>query len=392
MAERYYLKKGRKELKYTERKAMYECLVFADNHIGVYEGSSIDEQSGLNTRLIDCLEVWDEIMNYARLKKIKNIIFIGDRFRSTNPEGYIRDLADEKLKAMSDEFTLLCVVGNHDYYKKSSFYHSYGVAHIFKESFKGLILIDKPTVTPITHASGHINFWGLPFGHNLEELPLHESFDKNEFNVLLFHDDVVGTKYPSGHPVETGFDMNELTDFDLVLGGHIHLAQKFPTVKGGYVGSVTQLKRDDAGIDKGFWHFKIDPEKKTVESNLIKSAAPEYVVKEITFEKGDEYKSLFNEKGLDGNYLFLRARGNRAVLSTVNAGLIEKELIEHFSLRFCKVELEVERGTEFKYEELQESKSVDDEVNFLIDKEDTTGLKEGELRDVGLWIAQEVSQ
>jgi DNA repair exonuclease SbcCD nuclease subunit len=203
---------------------------------------------------------------------------------------------------------------------------------------------------------------------------------------------VAGTKYPSGHAVEKGFDTESFSPFDLVLGGHIHLAQKFSdNIKGGYVGSVTQLKRDDAGIDKGFWHFKIDPAKKTVDSGFIKSQAPEYVVKQITFEKGDEYKALFKEKGLEGNYFFLRAKGNRAVLSTVDVSLIEKELIEKLSLRFCKVELEVERGTEFKYEELQESKSVDDEVNFLIEKEDITGLDKGELREVGLWITKEVA-
>ncbi len=391
MTKRYYLKKGKKELKFKERKPMFEFIVFADNHIGVYEGSSVDEQTGLNTRLIDCLSVWDDVMSYARLKKIKVIAFLGDRFRSTNPEGYIRDLADEKLKAMSSEFTLLCLVGNHDYYKKSSFYHSYGVAHIFEESFRGLTLIDKPTVTPIVHHSGQINFWGLPFGHDLINQDFSRHFDTDQFNVLLFHHDVIGTKYPSGHAVETGLDMKSLSAFDLVLGGHIHLAQKFADVKGGYVGSVTQLKRDDAGVDKGFWHFKIDPDIKTVDSNLVRSKAPEYVVKEITFEKGDEYKALFKDNELEGNYFYLRARGNRAVLSTVNTGLIEKELIENLNLRFCKVELEVERGTEFKYEELQESKNVDDEVDFLIGKEDTTGLDKGELKEVGLWISKEVA-
>jgi len=165
--------------------------VFGDCHLGVYEGSIIDD-NGLNGRLVDGLKVWDGIEEYALENHIETIVFLGDRFRSTNPKGYIRDLADEKLKRFIDKFKFISIVGNHDYYEKSSVYHSYGIKNIFVKELDSFILFDKPGSVSFEG----VRFWGLPFGSNCGEFNF-ENWNEGDYNILLFHD---ALDHFSAHP------------------------------------------------------------------------------------------------------------------------------------------------------------------------------------------------
>ncbi len=363
-------------------------IVFGDIHLGTYEGSILDE-TGLNGRLIDGLKVWDEIEKYALENNIKIITFLGDRFRSSNPKGYIRDLADEKLKRFATKFDFLCLVGNHDYYEKSSFYHSYGVAHIFKENLSRLTLMDNPGNV----AFEDIVFWGLPFGRKIEEFDF-TNFDENYYNILLFHDEVVGAKYPNGVLCRKGLFVDDLKRFDLVLGGHIHLAQEISGCSGGFVGSVTQLKKDDAVYQRGWWDITIENRK--LEIKKIESKAPKYILQEIKIDKGDEYKLFFQDEEwlnfLKGNYLILKATGNKTILSRLDRKGIERELINKCGLRFCTFELDMRKTYDFKMPELQKAKSISQEIEIILDKWDLQNLSKEDLRNVGLSISNEVDK
>ena len=362
-------------------------IVFGDIHLGTYEGSVLDE-TGLNGRLIDGLNVWDEISKYAVDNNIKTIAFLGDRFRSSNPKGYIRDLADEKLKMFGINFDFLCLVGNHDYYEKSSFYHSFGVAHIFKENLSRLFLLDNPGNVVLED----VVFWGLPFGRKMEEFDFTD-FDENYYNILLFHDEVVGAKYSNGVVCRKGLNVDDLKRFDLVLGGHIHLSQEITGCKGGFVGSVTQLKKDDAAYTRGWWDITI--ENRQLNIRKIESNAPKYILQEIKIDKGDEYKVFFQDdwlKILKGNYLILKATGNKTILYNLNRKEIERELIDKCNLRFCTFELDMKKTYEFKIPELQKCKDVSYEIEIILDKLDLQNLKKEDLRAVGLKINNEVDK
>ena len=363
-------------------------IVFGDIHLGTYIGSVLDE-TGLNGRLIDGLKVWDEIEEYAVENNIKKVSFLGDRFRSSNPKGYIRDLADEKLKRFATKFDFLCLVGNHDYYEKSSFYHSYGVAHIFKENLPRLVMLDNPGNV----VYDDVVFWGLPFGRKMQEFDF-TSFDKDKCNILLFHDEVVGAKYSNGVLCRKGLFVDDLKRFDLVLGGHIHLAQEIPGCNGGFIGSVTQLKKDDSDCLRGWWDITI--ENKHIEIKKIESKAPKYILQEIKIDKGDEYKLFFQDKEwlsfLKGNYLILKATGNKTILSSLNRKKIERELIDKCELRFCTFELDMRKTYDFKMPELQKAKSILQEIEVILDKWDLQNLNKEDLRDIGLQISDEVDK
>jgi DNA repair exonuclease SbcCD nuclease subunit len=361
-------------------------LAFTDGHIGTYEGAVIDEETDLNGRLIDGLNVWDEVEQYAMSNGIKTVAFLGDRFRSCNPKGYIRDLADEKLRNFACKFQFFCLVGNHDYYEKSSFYHSYGVAHVFKDELPGLVLFEKPCVYAY---DTDITFWALPHGRRMDELKV--KFDDKDCNIFMFHDDVVGARYPSGMKVEKGLRADDWSRFDLVLGGHIHLPQSISGCKGGYVGSVSQLKKDDEGSKRGWWDIKVHG--KEIEIEKIESNAPKYIIERIEMEKGDEWNVFINDEKkkekIKGNYFILQATLNRSVLSVIDKTKIEQILIEKCGVRFCTFEPEVNVNYEFKMPELKKTKSVEEEINVVLKRLDLQGLDESELRNVGLQICRE---
>lgn len=363
-------------------------IVFADSHIGTYAGSSFDEDSGLDSRLVDGLKVWDEIEKYAELNSIKTIIFLGDRFRSSNPQGYIRDLADEKLRNFSKKFKFLCLVGNHDYYTKSSFYHSYGVGHIFKEELSGLVLFDDPSTVCIDD----VCFWALPYARTFSELNLLD-WRYDCCNVLLFHNEAVGAKFPSGMTCEKGLKPEEFKKFDLVLGGHIHLSQRIAGSIGGFVGSVTQLRRDDANQRRGWWDIIIEDKK--VEIKEVESSAPKYILGEIDLLKGDEWQKYYKDKNwinkMKGNYFILKGVGSKKVFSTIDRRKLEQELVSKCELRSCVFEPDIQKNYEFKFPELRNVRTHEEEIDIALNRLDRTGLEIHDLKRVGLKIKEEMN-
>src|SRR5437773_4629176 len=94
-------------------------VVFSDGHIGEYGEGRIDPSTGLNTRLLDTLGVWDWVREQAKYEKADLVIFGGDRFKPHKPPTWMRDLADVRLNRFNlDNINIACLLGNHDNYDK----------------------------------------------------------------------------------------------------------------------------------------------------------------------------------------------------------------------------------------------------------------------------------
>jgi len=85
---------------------------FADCHIGNY-GTKLDPETGLNARLIDCVNSVRFVVEDATERDAKVLLFCGDMFRSAKPTPTELVLAGEALHA-GRRLRVIAIDGNHD--------------------------------------------------------------------------------------------------------------------------------------------------------------------------------------------------------------------------------------------------------------------------------------
>ena len=88
---------------------------FADVHIGVENYSKIDPGTGLSTRLIDFLDTFDEVVDYAMGNGADLVLFCGDAYKSRDPsQTHQREFAKRVARLSAAGIPVFLVVGNHD--------------------------------------------------------------------------------------------------------------------------------------------------------------------------------------------------------------------------------------------------------------------------------------
>jgi DNA repair exonuclease SbcCD nuclease subunit len=239
----------------------------------VYSDIHYDRLGARCVTLDDCKSVEKAFYNRFAEGGFDFTIFCGDRFLKREPEDEVKTLADMTLLNVSGLHYHL--IGNHDWVTKSQKWHtSMLVAHF--NQCGGRFIIDAPGTR--SHIAGRerpleVRIHSLPAGFEME-MQVYET-DPNALNIFIFHDMVMGCKLDDAGNVlaESGMRLSEIDrpEFDLVLGGDIHIPQRLPfkNTTGGYVGSVMQRTRADANCERGWmevtatrldgvWNFDID--------------------------------------------------------------------------------------------------------------------------------------
>lgn len=240
-------------------------------------------------RLEDTLKVEEQITNYCLENGVKLVLFLGDRFKWRNPQGWLRDIVDRKwVERLNKGIEIVTLTGQHDQYEKSGELHSYMTFNVFDK--ENITVVDKFLIFEF----GHFILYCVSYGgfENYLKWVENSQLKKDCFNIFLMHGMIKGAKVSEESDFITdGVDRENLEDFDLVLCGDIHLPQmlEFKKTKGGYVGSVLQLTKADIGSERGFLDVtcSIDNGRKNVEWKFIKSSAPDFI--EVDF---DEIKNV----------------------------------------------------------------------------------------------------
>ncbi len=90
-------------------------LHYADVHIGVENYSRTDPQTGLSTRLLDFLDTFDEVVDYAIDSGIDLALFCGDAYKSRDPsQTHQREFASRIVRLADAGIPSFLLVGNHD--------------------------------------------------------------------------------------------------------------------------------------------------------------------------------------------------------------------------------------------------------------------------------------
>ena len=93
-----------------------KVLHFSDLHIG-YErySKTTDLKTGLDDRIVDFLNVFDELIDYAINEDVDLVLFAGDAFKTRNPTPtHLREFSKRLLKLTDNDIPVVLVVGNHD--------------------------------------------------------------------------------------------------------------------------------------------------------------------------------------------------------------------------------------------------------------------------------------
>lgn len=244
-----------------------KVLFFSDGHIGDYIEGNVHPATGLNTRLLDTLRVWDWALEVAKDNLVDQVIFGGDRFRSNRPPAWMRDLADDKLARFADaRIPIACLLGNHDLYDRVGRFNSWDGVKVWNRS-SYIDVFDQPG----TLNGDGVVFHMLPYGFHKFEQPI----DPERRNIAVFHDNVIGMSSYGGKQIaQDGIRPEELDrpEFFMVLGGHVHLRQELPfkNTIGLHIGSPLERFEDGFQGEKGALLVDTD----STEIEFIKSPLP----------------------------------------------------------------------------------------------------------------------
>lgn len=261
-------------------------LHFADIHIGMENYGHLDSATGINSRVLDFLRRFDEVITYGLKHDVDLVIFAGDAFKTRDPNPTLQREFARRVKRLVDAgVPLVMLVGNHDLpamEKKASsidIYRTLGVPNVIVSWEEALHIVETKR--------GRVQIATAPYpmrnrlmaqaehqGKSIEELDkslqeivgdniraLADQIDARWPAILTGHFTVSGAVYGSERSVMIGGDVpalkSVLTDgpWDYVALGHIHKHQdlnegRYPAVV--YPGSLERIDFGEEREAKGF--------------------------------------------------------------------------------------------------------------------------------------------
>lgn len=229
----------------------------ADLHLGY-------AQYNLDVRREDFNTAFREVVDKTIELKPDFMILAGDVFQHARPSNVTLENAITSLRRLKDaDIPVLAVDGSHD---------------SAPNVITGTILNPLDSAGLIHYLPRHEGaswqnescyVYGIPNfrtpRRTMEQLPLFleqnkPTPDTSIFNICVFH---MGLDIPKvKHPQMKAEASPELLpdSFNYYAGGHIHKPYKFPMKNGVlvYSGSTETVSYDDAKVEKGFYHVKVD--------------------------------------------------------------------------------------------------------------------------------------
>lgn len=267
-------------------------LHLADIHIGMENYGHIDSATGINSRVIDFLRRFDEVIDYGLSHAVDLVIFAGDAFKTRDPSPTLqREFARRVKRFVDADVPVLMLVGNHDLpamEKKASSIDIYRTL-----SVPNVIIGWAEDVHVIETKRGKVQVATAPYpmrnrllaqsehrGKSIEELDkslqdivgdniraLAEQIDPLLPAILTGHFTVSGATYGSERSVMIGRDVAVLKSvlcdgpWDYVALGHIHKHQdlnegRYPAMI--YSGSLERIDFGEEKEAKGFCWVELE--------------------------------------------------------------------------------------------------------------------------------------
>ena len=268
-------------------------LHFADLHVGMENYGHVDSATGINSRVIDFLRRFDEVIEYGLSREVDVVLFAGDAFKTRDPNPtYQREFARRVKRIVDAGVPLVMLVGNHDLpamEKKASSLDIYRTLAVPKvivgweealhrvETKRGVLQIATAPY-PMRHRlmaqEEHKDKSVEDLDRALQDIvgdnirALAEQLDPALPAVLTGHFTVSGATYGSERSVMIGRDVAVLRSvladsrWDYVALGHIHKHQNLqpqndtPAIV--YSGSLERIDFGEEREAKGFGWVEVE--------------------------------------------------------------------------------------------------------------------------------------
>jgi DNA repair protein SbcD/Mre11 len=138
-------------------------LHFADLHLGVENYGRLDPVTGLHTRLLDFLRVFDFIIDAAISRQIDLVLFCGDAFRSREPSPTLQCLFAERIMRLAEaKIPVVILPGNHDLPPLPGRRSALEIYPIL--AVPGIEVVTQPHLLRVATAAGPLQIACLPAG------------------------------------------------------------------------------------------------------------------------------------------------------------------------------------------------------------------------------------
>lgn len=181
------------------------------------------------------------------------LILEGDIFHSRESINVrIQNEAFFIFKQLATKFKrgVYIIIGNHDvYYKDKTEVNSLkSISHLADN----IHVFEKPETLTI---NGDHSFLMLPWIEDVVRLSSVVNDYRNLCQYIVCHADIKGLRFNKWTQVEHGLDVDALSTYKRVYGGHIHHRQSVKNVL--YTGTPYQMDRGDIGNVKGFYQLDV---------------------------------------------------------------------------------------------------------------------------------------
>ena len=268
-----------------------KLLHFSDVHIGVESYGSIDETTGLNSRLTDFLAAFDQVVDFAISSEVDVVLFAGDAYKSRDPtQTHQREFAKRIARLSDAKIPTFLLLGNHDMPNVISRATALDIFNTLK--VPNIVIGDRLTTYQLETKNGTLQIIALPWirrssflareeTRNLSIEQINEEIQVRITNLISKEIEQLDVNIPAvlvGHvSLNTAVTSSEKSmllgrdpiimqsvlaniSLDYVALGHIHKHQilsKQPYVV--YSGSLERVDFGEENDHKGFCVIDIDP-------------------------------------------------------------------------------------------------------------------------------------
>lgn len=243
-------------------------LVFSDLHSHQHREYGTILESGIHSRLNDCLNVIIEIADYAHANSVPLVLFGGDVFHTRKwVDTTVLNHTYRAFEYLASKARVVMIAGNHDQYSKDN---SVVSIELFRKIPNLTIASDE--VVEIKEGNDTLQISCIPFHENIQDTWIKIQELANPRGVLLSHAELLAASTTKGYQFDMGLEPLSIAKlYDLAFIGHIHKFQKL--AHNVYIpGSPLAHNWGDANDDKGF--LLVDSNTKIVQR--IVSGAPKF--------------------------------------------------------------------------------------------------------------------